>query len=223
MNIDWAVAGAVFFILVGWAFGYYLGLFGFGQSALAEQHQAVSRVIVSFLSVSGFMVPVEYNSSAAENSAVLYFYHNWPDGNRSTARVFSGGETLDCQIIGDNLYWVADLSHGKNAFEVVYAESGDINCTGAFDISGARKVDAMAAERITMLSPERIGQMQDMPYSGFKRTIGSSRDFRVVIETEKESISYGPEQPPARETYVHGTWTRKGFVREPARVVTYIW
>jgi hypothetical protein len=223
MDIDWVVASAAFFILVGWAFGYYMGFFDFGQDALASQHQLISSEILSFLTVDGFEVPVYYNSSAAGSDKLLYLSHNWPGGNRSTARILSGGKALDCRMSGDELYWLADVSEGENSFTLLYEEEGPISCTGSFGLSGANLTSPGAAIRTGVLSPLRIGQMDSMPYTEFRRTVNSARDFRVVIETGTSTDSYGPSQPPARETYVDEYWVREGLNREPAKVSVYVW
>jgi hypothetical protein len=222
MDIDWVVAAGVFFLLVGWSFGYYMGFFGVPAAAAGEPTGVLTDAILASLSMGVSCFPAEYNSTAA-GVAVLYLEYGWPDGNGSSARVFGDGRPLECRLSGDTLYWVADLSEGRNMFEVVYGDSDDVNCSGTFDTSGALQATGWAASRESVLSPERVERMTDQGYASFARSVGAARDFRVVIDSPGSTVSYGPPEPASGDVFVDEAWVRSGWQREPARLTVYSW
>jgi hypothetical protein len=204
MNVDWVVAMGVFIAFVSWSFVYYFGIFA-DVPSVAGDLDSINEKITDFLTESVWTLPVVYDSSTAE-TGILYLDNSWPNGTKESIIVMSGGESLNCMLSDDRLYWEADLVAGENIFSVLYADlEVPARCDSTLEPSGANQTISMVAETREMVSESRIVDMITMSPVHFALLMGINRDFRVEWEMGGESYKYGQDVPRDINVYVKET------------------
>ncbi len=196
MEIDFIVGILVFLVFVGWAFSYYIMIFGDAENRFEIAAETEAGKITDFLSVDVYEIPVRYDSPSPASGGVMRAESVWYHGEKNTTRVFSGSTRLPCRISGNTLYWQADLSAGENYFRILVANMNEtMNCTGSFPVSSSNLTIPWALERREMLSLSRVSEMTDMDYEAFRSAAGLNEDFRVEIETAEGETVYGKSIP----------------------------
>lgn len=211
MEVDWIIAFVVFLGFVIWSFGYYSGIF---PSRLATQDMSLAASligdrVVNYLEMDVYDVPIKYDSEGNVSGAVLYFNYTWPSEDaKNSAKVLIGNTSLPCLFSDDTLYFQSNLSSGSNYFTARFNnQSSTLNCGSSFSTSGANLTLLWAEEKSGMLSLEKINTMLGMNFSAFRNTIGSDRNFRVLIDyLNGTEYVYGVTPPNATNVYVSSTW-----------------
>ena len=222
MHTDWIIAAAVFFVLVGWAFGYYSGLFTWKADALKEEASTISSKVLDFLLVNSYTLPASFYSDNTTSGSVLYFDFGFPAGTRNSTKVFSGQTPLPCMLEGNRIYWQADLEEGENIFRLEFSEiSGGMNCDSNLSTENKSMALPWVLETKKLVSQEKIDEMLSKPYKEFRRELDIHRNFR--IETEGISQPYGPVPPPAGNVYVKETLSKITESNEDIRIRVLVW
>jgi len=216
MDIDWIVAIMVFLIFTGWAFSYYFTLFPESEVFLESVADIDRDKIVDFLSTSVYTVPVKLNSSGKNNS-VLNASAVWYYGARNSTKVFRDGFSLPCRIVGDNLYWLANLSSGENYFHIEFSEiETPLNCDSGFSLENVTKTIPWMLERRELVSLSKINNMTNTSYEDFKKSLGIEEELSISLEWDGVSESYGKSLPENRDVYAR---TYEGVLWEDSKSV----
>ncbi len=206
MDIDWVLAITVFMFFVVWSFAFYFSLFLFDEGYTGVAADVAMESLMDSIETSSYSVPVTYDSASQEDDAVLMAGFVWYGGNRSTTRVRRGGESLDCRVIGNDTYWLANLSSGENHFRIEFAYSNYTGCNGSFSVATSYRTIPGALERKVMLSLPGVYEMNSTPYDEFRESMGMENDFMVEIGGSSPVV-YGKTPPSARDVYA------RNFVR----------
>ncbi len=201
MDVDWIVAIMVFVVFAIWSFSYYFTLFPADVGILKPAADVDTGRIMGFLSSSLYTVPVKVSSSG-ENNSVLYASSVWYYGTKNSTRVLGNGVSLDCRIIGDNLYWLANLSSGDNYFYIEFSDvNSPLNCSSTFPIVNETHVTPWTIEKKTLVSLSKINNMTNTSYDDFKERLGLAEDFNISMEWDGSSETYGLPIPKHRNIY----------------------
>lgn len=201
MDIDWIVAIVVFLVFVGWAFSYYFTLFPENRDALKPVVEIDRDKIMDFLQTDVYTLPVKLNSSTVDN-AVLKASGFWYHGTKNSTKVFQGSVSLPCMIIGDDLYWVANLSSGWNYFGIEFSGvETNLNCNSTFSLVNVTQTVPWTIERKEMISLSKINNMTNTSYEKFKKNLGIEEDFSLSLKWDGSEVNYGRKIPEVRNVY----------------------
>ncbi|NIP40942.1 MAG: hypothetical protein GTN39_05500 [Candidatus Aenigmarchaeota archaeon] len=204
MEIDWIVGIMVFLIFVGWSFSYYTALFPEREGMLKPVIEIDREKIIDFLSTDVYRVPVKLNSSGG-NNVVLNASDVWYEGTRNSTKVLKDGVSLPCMIVGDYLYWLANLSFGWNYFDIEFSEiNTSLNCDSSFSLDNVTKVIPWTIERRKLVSLSKISNMTNTSYENFRDDLDIEEDFNVTLEWDGSLETYGKTIPRARDVYAGG-------------------
>jgi hypothetical protein len=214
MDIDWIVAIMVFLIFVGWSFSYYITLFPEGRGFLKTAADTDKERIIDFLSTDVYSVPVKVDSGGGSN-IVLKAKGVWYYGAKNSTRVVKDSVSLQCRIVGDDLYWLANLSSGWNYFHIEFSEiDSGLECDSSFSLVNVTQTVPWTLEKREMISLSRINEMTNSSYEDFKVEVGVEEDFSVSLEWEGTKETYGKSLPVASDVYVR---TYEGLVWENSK------
>ncbi len=201
MDIDWVVAIMVFIIFVGWSFSYYFTLFPESGGIPGSVVDADKERIIGFLSTDVYRVPVKVDSGG-ENNIVLNASGVWYQGEKNSTRVVKDAVSLACRIIGDDLYWLSNLSSGSNYFHIEFSGiDTSLNCDSTFSLENSTQVVPWALERKEMISLSRINNMTNTSYEDLKGDLGVEEDFNVYLEWGGTEETYGKTTPRGRDVH----------------------
>jgi len=214
MDIDWIVAIMVFLIFVGWAFSYYITLFPESGGFLKTAADTDKEKIIGFLSTDVYSVPVKVDSGGGSN-VVLTAKGVWYYGTKNSTRVLGNGVSLQCRIVGDDLYWLANLSSGWNYFRIEFSEiDSGLECDSSFSLVNVTQTVPWSLERREMISLSRINNMTNTSYEDFRHDLDIEEDFSVSLEWEGTKEAYGKSLPVASDVHVR---THEGLMWENSK------
>ena len=199
MNMDWAVALAVFVMVVGWSFVYYTGFFT-ERTDIAEGLGSLADRVAGSLEAAEYSIPVRYDSPEA-GEGVLYADLLLDGVDEGQVRVMDSGSELECMLSGNRLYWRAGLEEGDNDFEITYADVDVNGCGDSIDTAGANQTFPLSAVRSMKLSQARLQEMQATGYQKFRESLGIRNGIRIEWSGGLQG-SYGPEAPGNRDVFV---------------------
>lgn len=222
MDIDWVLAVTVFLFFVIWSFAFYISIFQFDQDYLEIAGDITRNVVMGSLSIDSFSVPVIYDSGGDTNNSVLHSGFIWYEGNQTSTKAWKGNQSLQCRIIGNNTYWLTNLTAGENYFRIEFAESDSIGCNDVFSVAGSVQTTPGAMERKAMLSQSKIDSMNSTTYSVYKQSLGLEGDFGVEIDGTSP-IVYGKTPPMVADVFAQ-TFQRVIFeTGEEVNVTFIVW
>ena len=192
MNVDWAVAIAVFAGFVMWSVVYYLGMFGAVPDIGTALDPTTSR-IVDFLETESTEIPVLYDSPVP-GTQVLYADLDVPSGSESGLEVLSGSSNLDCMLQGSRIYWEDSLSTGDNIFSIRYSDTSHAGCIEILSTSGSNQTIPLAAVKTPKVSTETLAALSGVPYENFRSSLGITNNLRIEWSGPIQG-TYGPEPP----------------------------
>ena len=202
MDVDWIVAIMVFLVFVVWSFSYYFTLFPRSEGFLESVTETDTEKIMNFLSANVYRIPVRVNSNGEDN-VTLMAKSVWYRGTKNSTRIFKDGESLPCMIIGDDLYWLANLSSGWNYFYIEFSGlNTSLNCDSEFSLVNVTQTIPWVLERKSLLSLTRVNEMTNMSYEDFKENLDIEEDFNILLEWDGTTKTYGKPLPENREVYV---------------------
>lgn len=206
MDIDWIVGIFVFIFFVIWAFSFYTALFREGDSQFGVLADVEREKIMGYTEVDVYEAPVRYVSPGDVTDGIFRAGSVWYSGERNSTRVFSGNDQLPCRISGDELFWQANVTSGTNVFTIRTAEvNSTMNCSGTFSISSYNTTVPWVFEEMSMISLQRLGEMENMSYEDFRSLAGLNEDFSMSVVSPSlglelgRSIPYGPVDVNSRE------------------------
>jgi hypothetical protein len=196
MDIDLIVGIMVFLVFTGWALSYYFTIFQAGGNYFEAAADVSQDKLMGIISADVYEAPVKYYSGDAVPNGVLQAKASLYSGEKSSAMVFSGGTPLPCRIVGDDLYWQADVSAGYNYFTVTTAGVNTTsNCTASFSISASNVTTPWVFEKKTMISLAKISGMTGTGYEEFRKSQGLNHNFRIRISSPSVETIYGKSVP----------------------------
>jgi hypothetical protein len=226
MDIDWVLGIAVFLFFVAWSFTFYFSVFRFDERYLDTAADIEMGKILDYMSIPLYSVPAVASSAGAQNDVVLSAgYLGYPEW-RNTTRVWSGSTNLSCRIIGNNTYWLANLSAGANTFRIEFAGLGTENplCSGTFSVAGATQIVPRALEENSMISSARMANMTSMGYQDFRKEIRTTQGFLLDVNGSTTSFSFGSGMPQGpSNVFVRTARGRIWETREDVNVTFYTW
>jgi len=199
MNMDWALAMAVFIVFASWSLIYYSGFFE-SNNDISDTMSGITESIIEYLEADEYTMPVRYNSGNS-GTAVLFAEDAIPEDMRDGAGVFSGGTLLDCMIYGDRIYWETGISEGDNIFEIKYSGESTGWCSGTIDTSDANQTYPLAAVKSRNIPAGRLEGLKNVAYQNFTQMIGIQNNVRIEWTGDAKGI-YGPEPPGNRDVFV---------------------
>ena len=192
MDIDWALAVFFFIVFAVWSFSYL------GAVLPKETHvpaEAVFRKAIEAVTVREYSIPARFYSNSSSSGAALYAVMDWLDGNPNTTRVYSGTEQLPCEISGDTLLWLSDLSPGDNDFTITFStEREPMNCSASIPRQANLTLSGVTEAR-TSLSIESLNSLLLKDYNLFREENGINTDIRIEADIGTESYAFGPVPP----------------------------
>ena len=213
MELDWIIASVFFLLFIAGAFTIYFSAFP-EISTLEYKADVINDKVISFLKPDGYRVPIEYSSGTSGNM-ILYFNFEWPFGKDST-KIYSSS-SLQCQIIGDRVYFQANVIEGNNYFTMKFSDEDVIGCDSTLDISAVNISTALAMEKEDIVSNNRLNEMLGTDYETFKSSLGIEGDFRVDIDGD----TYGPK--PLRNTVVREINSKIRETGENTKIRLLVW
>jgi hypothetical protein len=206
MRLDWIVAITLFLFFVSWSFIYYTEFFTEKSEPLTNVATMVSDKIVGFLQTDVYRVPVRFNSSNTTINSVLYLDFIWPDGTKNSTRMFSGDDQLLCNISDNTMYWLSNLTQGENYFLMKFAESNTtMNCNASISTQHISKTVPWVQEKKTLISQLKIDEMLNTDYNSFRDSLDINQNFRVELEINESTTTYGLNPPLLSDIRVEET------------------
>ncbi len=222
MDIDWVLAITVFLFFVIWSFAFYISIFQFDNGYMEVAGDISRNVVMNSLNIDSFSVPVIYDSGSDTNNSVLNSGFVWYEGNQSSTRVWRGNQSLQCRLIGNDTYWLTNLTSGENYFRIEFADSETAGCNDVFSVAGSIQTSPGVLERKEMFSQSSINSMNSTPYSEYKYLLGLEGDFRVEIEGTGPLV-YGKTPPTVADVFAQ-TFVRTIFeTGEEVNVTFIVW
>jgi hypothetical protein len=225
MDFDTMLGAVIFIIFVAWSLAFYVSIIPEDKYA-SEQKAAglTSEKVTDYLYSYVYSVPVIFESGSDAPGSVLYAENPWYAGNKSTSRVFSGSQSLDCIISGNDIYWQADLSTGKNYFQIRFSDApGAPNCTGTFSTASAILSIPGALVREKRLSEERLNNMTNTSYEDFRKSEKIAENFRLLVNSGKVSVAYGKSPGSALDVYSERSESTFLWDADPVNLTVMIW
>jgi hypothetical protein len=189
MYLDWIIALAVFVVFFAWSMVYYTNIL----RPITFEIPDISGDIISFLSIQSWTIPVKFTSANDTNGTVLYATLIWPDGTINSTKVWNGSQYMACNITGNKIYWLTNLTAGDNYFFITfYNQSEPLNCSSELNLTIANLTIPGVAEKSMPISTKKLNQLLNSNYTEIKRAI-TNRNFALIVDWMNGSIvSYGP-------------------------------
>lgn len=222
VSADWLVAIMIFLVFVSFSFVYYTQTVRQKAHPLADTKEFVADQITGYLFIDTYEIPVQYSSGGPQSDAVLHFDYSWPNGEPNTTRVFMNGASQPCTIDSGTLYWESDLVAGTNNFTVRYSDNNvSSRCTDS--LSGGTQVIPWSEEYSSMLSQDRVDEMNSTPYGTFKSSLAVDRDFRIELNISGTNYTYGPPTPTVSDVYIVRRFGKTEENGEQADIRIHVW
>lgn len=224
MQIDWIIAITVFLVFTAWAFSYYSTLFPKISEPLESAVFLIQDKLLDWLEIDVYKVPIRFSSTNSTTSSVLYFDFLWPTGTKNSTTILKDSTQLLCEISDNRIYWQDDLDEGVNYFSMEFANvSTTLNCTANLNKSIVNQTTPWAEEKKQLISQSKINEMQATSYDDFKDSLGITMDFRIEIETNTSTTSYGKTIPSDRNVWVVVTSNKIWESGKIANVSIAVW
>jgi len=223
MNVDWAVAIAVFVLLVGWSFSYYTGFFQPDQQNMHDIVSSIQEKLVNYMSDDVYSVPAVFNSNTTE-TLVLYSEFPWNSSVRNSTRVYSGQTQLPCMFSGNRLYWQSEVQPGQNLFSIEFSTAEtDLNCMDSLSTAGANQTTLWAEQKSQTLSSNLIIRMFTEGYEYVRSALLISQNFRLEINSTSNYWEFGPSSPLSSNVYARQFTAQVYETGEKADIQLLVW
>ena len=224
MELDFAIASVIFIILVAWSYIYISGFF---QEQTIEMQDVAERLlekVIDSVSVDVYRIPAELNSDLDEENVILYTRFIWGDEMKNSTEVYLDNSSLPCMFQGDFLYWISNVSSGKNIFEIrFYNASSSLKCDSSLSIHDENKTIPGVEERVRVPAWSKIRELSSRDYEEIKNILSIENNFKIKIENKTYFIEIGPEPPRQSNVYVNERKLTSAEFGEEINIRVFVW
>ena len=180
MRIDWIIGFVTFLMFIIWAFSYY-SLIGTAKlTARSDAALSAADGIISYLKADFTSMPANITSPASFSGTTVWAYVNRTDNSTRVVTSMYSNESLYCMLLGNRVYWTADLSAGGNSFFIERADlDTPLACNGTLPQGDGNQTTTWAEEGAPLFSAQRnadVCALMTSDYDGVRQDAGSTFD-----------------------------------------------